>query len=388
MDIEAVIGANYGDEGKGLVTDWLARTCPKPIVACINGGSQRGHTVNSPEHGKHVFHHFGSGTLAGAPTYFMPSFLLNPMQFVKEYGELKELGCTPVSFRSPRCYIQLPGDIATNWQLERSRGENKHGSVGCGIWETVYRIKHYSRVDGGHRAVTFEEFAAMPYVRKVKFIKDNAKAFMAHRLAEEGVKPDFSLLDIFISDGFINHFIQDTMFMEKHCTKMDVDQLGKLFQTLICENGQGLMLDQRYALEDADHSTPSYTGTIAIAKLIRQSNIKVSSLRCNYVSRTYLTRHGEGRFNDEHGMTFDDPTNVSNEWQGKLRFGELDYISLAKRIAVDQDMFSRTAGKEFDPLMKVRTIFTHCNEVVPKASELGAYDLVSSSDTADSIVQA
>ena len=66
MTIEAVIGANYGDEGKGLFTEYLCRSRPSPIVVLSNGGSQSDHTVNNPEIGiRHVLHHFGSGTLLG-----------------------------------------------------------------------------------------------------------------------------------------------------------------------------------------------------------------------------------------------------------------------------------------------------------------------------------
>ena len=63
MEIKAVIGANYGDEGKGLVTNFLARKAISenkcPIVVLNNGGAQRGHTVVVGNN-KHIFHHFGT----------------------------------------------------------------------------------------------------------------------------------------------------------------------------------------------------------------------------------------------------------------------------------------------------------------------------------------
>ena len=71
MDVSIVIGANYGDEGKGVITDALASRRPESIVVLTNGGAQRGHTVVSPFTGKpHTFHHFGSGTFRGCSTYF------------------------------------------------------------------------------------------------------------------------------------------------------------------------------------------------------------------------------------------------------------------------------------------------------------------------------
>src|SRR5262245_50739362 len=65
----AVIGANFGDEGKGLLTDYLAAKDPAgTVVIRCNGGAQAGHTVVTPAGRRHVFHHLGSGSLAGAST--------------------------------------------------------------------------------------------------------------------------------------------------------------------------------------------------------------------------------------------------------------------------------------------------------------------------------
>ena len=137
--VEAVIGANYGDEGKGLVTEFLCLSKDKTVVALANGGCQRGHTVTDRRFGRHVFHHFGSGTFRNAPTCFCRDYLLNPMQFVREYGELEAAGVKPVSYREIRCNFQLPIDIYLNRLLEKSRDDKKHGSVGCGKRESVKR---------------------------------------------------------------------------------------------------------------------------------------------------------------------------------------------------------------------------------------------------------
>ena len=61
-NINIVIGANYGDEGKGFVTNWLSNQYDEnnSIIILNNGGAQRGHTVESSNGFRHVFHHFGS----------------------------------------------------------------------------------------------------------------------------------------------------------------------------------------------------------------------------------------------------------------------------------------------------------------------------------------
>lgn len=57
MNYSAVIGANYGDEGKGLVTDWLTMNGGKTLNVLTNGTCQRGHTVEHADGKRHVFHH-------------------------------------------------------------------------------------------------------------------------------------------------------------------------------------------------------------------------------------------------------------------------------------------------------------------------------------------
>ena len=67
-NVKIVIGASFGDEGKGLMTDYFASEAAKRrencLVICSNGGAQRGHTVTTPDGRRHVFHHFGSGVYA------------------------------------------------------------------------------------------------------------------------------------------------------------------------------------------------------------------------------------------------------------------------------------------------------------------------------------
>ena len=68
---KAVIGAGYGDEGKGLVTDVLAAaTLERRRGAQQWRGAGRPHGGRRPWAIRHVFHHVGSGALAGAATHF------------------------------------------------------------------------------------------------------------------------------------------------------------------------------------------------------------------------------------------------------------------------------------------------------------------------------
>ena len=145
-NIKVVIGANFGDEGKGLMTDYFsANAKTKALVVLSNGGAQRGHTVVTPEGYRHVFHHFGSGSLVGADTWMCKEFIVNPVLFMKEYKDLisnKPIFSKCKLYIDPRCKITTIFDMLINQVIEFDRNKDKHGSCGVGVFETIYRNQH------------------------------------------------------------------------------------------------------------------------------------------------------------------------------------------------------------------------------------------------------
>lgn len=337
MDIKAVIGANYGDEGKGMFTEHLCRCMHKPAVVLSNGGCQRGHTVNNKERGiRHVFNHFGSGTLCYAPSVMSSTFLLNPVIYVKELGELYDMGAHPEVFRAPGCILQLPSDMFTNQMLERSRGESRHGSCGMGIWET--------KVRNASKKLTCEMFASMSRDDKKKTMEEALEQQLEIRLRD--VEIDEDILKIVRSKPFIDHFLHDFDTMIDSAKLLSSDKLLDIaweehdIHSLVVENAQGLLLDMKYAPPDEDgdtskHSTPSKTGLEGVLDALGCIQAP-QQLVLNYISRSYLTRHGAGPF-PEHdpSMSFNDATNVYNEYQGSIRFGKIDVDKLVRRVKMD-----------------------------------------------------
>ena len=145
-DIKIVLGANFGDEGKGLMTDYFSQS-PDTIVVCSNGGAQRGHTVETPDGIRHVFHHFGSGILNSkierqrAATYLSEDFIVNPIIFKQEYEELCSLGYKPETYIHKNCMVSTPYDMMANQIIEENRGKNKHGSCGLGFMKLSKDMK-------------------------------------------------------------------------------------------------------------------------------------------------------------------------------------------------------------------------------------------------------
>ena len=82
-----IVGAGYGDEGKGLMTDCLVRKLTEkdrpPVNVRFNGGGQAGHTVVCKD-GRHVFSHVGAGSFAHASTFLSSAFIVNPLVLERE----------------------------------------------------------------------------------------------------------------------------------------------------------------------------------------------------------------------------------------------------------------------------------------------------------------
>ena len=368
MDIEVVIGANYGDEGKGLFTEYLCRIKSSPIVVLSNGGCQRGHTVNNIEKRiQHIFHHFGSGTIIGIPTVFSKTFLLNPIKFIEEKRELENENIHPVAFRASGCLLQLPGDMLVNQATEKARGLGKHGSCGWGIWETKVRNQQ-------HHMLTFDEFESFDYAKKKATYLDCLEWQLCNRL--HGIyKPHYVKELMYIKEeGFIKHFIQDFEEMSKDVKSVGANDLvdvgwekflHKDINTLVVENGQGLLLDSEYAPKDENgfttiHATPSRCGLAGSLEAVGKTTCD-DNIVANYVTRTYFTRHGAGPFPEETpNLEYDDKTNMPNDYQDSMKFGVMTDSHAEKLIKrVEHDAFDGV-GKA----SKLNIVATHCNEAM------------------------
>lgn len=344
-EIKVVIGASYGDEGKGLMTYCFCKNTDKPCITVLhNGGSQRGHTVVSKDGFRHVFHHLGSGTFAGSDTYFADSFIINPLIFAEEYSEIKP---DTKIYSSPKCMWSTPFDMMMNQIIEDSRGDKRHGSCGYGIWETIVRYNSSKTVD-------FPDFMAMNDTDKVKYLENIRDKYMMERLNKIGVNriPN-EWKDIVYNDGIIEHFVDDCKFFSD-IVKYAEENILERYPYIVFEGGQGLLLSQSKTNE---HTTPSFTGAENPVRIISSISGK-NHIEVCYVTRSYLTRHGAGDFpqecrKDEINPDIVDKTNVPNDYQGTLRYGRIDIAELKQRIYDDFAKFSNA---------EISIAITHLNE--------------------------
>lgn len=323
--IKVVIGANFGDEGKGMLTHYFSKNSKGKVLNVLyNGGCQRGHTVMN-----HVFHCFGSGYFDGADTYYHTHFMVDPIACAME---CIQLGKIPNLYINPLCRVVTPYDIAINQAIEKQRGENKHGSCGMGIWETDLRSKT-------HPIFYADLYDELNLYSKLKEIKEE---YCPNRLKELNL--DLNLNHISLDDFFVTCHL-----MTAHCANIGFIKDNPLFDekysTIVFEGGQGLLLDEENK-EMFPHVTASSTGSRYISKLIDSLyNNKKYEIELCYVTRSYMTKHGAGWMpyettKDELNPMITDNTNVHNEWQDSLRYGKIHLKDLIKRIEKDKSYYS------------------------------------------------
>lgn len=354
--VKIVIGANFGDEGKGLMTDYYANEAKKQnkscLVVCHNGGSQKGHTVVSPSGLRHVFHHFGSGCFTGADTYLTESFIVNPIIFNKEFSELNRKKLVTKCFVNKKCLVTTPFDMMINQIVEEYRGKDKHGSCGLGVYETIVR-NNIAR-----RPITLYELVHSSTDEALGTLSDIFINYFPFRMEELGVENlPLKWVDILNHrDSIMLNFIQDVRNMSNNIIFTD-DSCMEAYEYVIFEGSQGLLLDQNN-VEYMPHLTPSNTGIANPMDIItKRYDLHELDVEVCYVSRTYMTRHGAGRFDSECDKSeinsnMVDMTNVPNPYQDSLRYGTLDILDLKERILKDSE------GVD----VKKSVAFTHLNE--------------------------
>jgi adenylosuccinate synthase len=323
--IRAVIGANFGDEGKGKVTDYYAHG--DSIVVRYNAGSQSSHTVITPDGRRHAFSHFGAGSFKGAPTYLSKYFIANPIVYIREKLTLENLDCPLLVYIDPESIITTPFDMLINQILESRRGDNRHGSCGLGINETILRNETSYKFN----VKDIVEMGSDMFSQLLERIRDE---YLPQRVLPYDLVGKY--WDLINHPNLIPHFVSDTMTMLADMEIRTANEILKNKEHIIFEGGQGLLLDKDN-ISYFPYLTPTNTGLKNVIQLCEE--VGVTELEATYVTRCYCTRHGAGYLPHEvpclPELNIVDETNIPNKFQGTLRFGFLDVDLLADNIRHD-----------------------------------------------------
>lgn len=319
----AVIGKNFGDEGKGFTCSRLASSLKNALIIKHNGGGQAGHTVEDPEGKWRFIHHqIGAGAEYHVPTLFADSFMPDLFQLSKEVKDFMELfGFQPILYSEKNSRITTIDDVLLNMGAELARGKNRHGSCGMGIEECVQR-------NAAGYGITVEELAGWTKQDLVDRLKQIRKEYTGRRAKILGIYPSNPYYEMLYNEIVLKNFVEEVKKNVNLLTLVDADRKWleeiKHFQHLIFETGQGLFLDQDYEAY-APHLTSSKTGIHNPAVFLEKRGLFLDE--AIYVTRPYVTRHGNGPLPCEVDPSElpgvgEDLTNRPNEWQGTLRYAK------------------------------------------------------------------
>ena len=322
MSVKAVIGKNFGDEGKGLATDHLAMLSERESRSCIvvrhNGGAQAGHTVEALGK-RYVFKEISSGSFRGADTFWAPTFMPDLYKLSDERDAFLSLGVhLPEIYSDPGCPLTYIDDILINMSLESRRGKDRHGSCGMGIDEAKRRslIPEF-RITPGDIASD----GADAFYQKLLYIR---REYLPKRLEALSLDPaSMGEYGELISDGNVLYNYCEQMCRNSELITVKDEEFIKNYDDIIFEGAQGLILDEENKAF-APNLTSSRTGLTNPDAMTERLGLE-GPHEAFYVTRTYVTKHGAGRFPYEdiflkEGRSFDDLTNIHNEWQGSIRF--------------------------------------------------------------------
>ena len=299
---KAVIGLGFGDEGKGMMVNYLCSHVTNPIVVRYSGGQQAAHTVWADNH-QHVFSNFGAGSLQGVPTYWSKYCTVDPS------GALNELELL-LDVCNPSLYIDPKAPVTTPYEKHFAQNDEKtiaNGTCGVGVGATHQREEDFYHL-------LFED---LYFPKQLRWKLDRIKDYYG-----------------FADDVDIWDFIRDCEdFLDSSCVSLS-DQSILDGYTPVFEGSQGLLLDQHYGF--FPHVTRSNTGTKNILEMGYRPE-------CYLMTRGYQTRHGNGPMSNEqyaHLLDYSAPheSNQANTYQGKFRTSVLDIDLLQYAIRKDNNL--------------------------------------------------
>lgn len=243
--IKAIVGANWGDEGKGKITDTLAEH--SDIIVRFQGGSNAGHTIKN-DYGKFALHMLPSGVFYEHTTSVLGNGVaLNIPFLIKEIKSLVEGGVpAPKVLVSDRAHIVMPYHILLDEYEEERLAGKSFGSTKSGI-APCYADK-YAKIGFQVNELFMPEAVLREKLENVCTLKNVVIENLYH-------KPALKVDDLY-----------HTMMEYKEMIKPYVENTGVFLQEAI-KDGRNILLEgQLGALKDTDHGIyPMVTSSSTLA---------------------------------------------------------------------------------------------------------------------------
>lgn len=290
MPVIAIIGAQWGDEGKGKIIDLLAENAK--IVVRFSGGNNAGHTVIN-NLGEFKLHLIPAGIFDSKAICIMgPGVVVDPAAFLEERNQLEESGIdTSRLYISDRAHLVMPYHLLLDELEEKIRGRKAIGTtlrgVGPAYTDKVTRLG--IRVG---ELLNKEEFK-----RRLEFVLENKNRLLK---GVYGVEP-MSLDEVYekyceYAEELKRHIRETTVILEEAIEKNEI---------VIFEGAQGAMLDLDYGTYPYTTSSSPLAAGASLGGGVGPTKFD----RVVGVYKAYTTRVGSGPM----------PTELKDEMGDRIR---------------------------------------------------------------------
>ncbi len=290
MAVTVVIGAQWGDEGKGKIIDYLSQRAD--LIVRFHGGNNAGHTIIN-KYGRFALHLVPSGIFhLNARCAIANGVVVDPKVLVDEINLIKGVGVNISNrlFISPRAHLIMPYHKILDGLYEQKRGKNKIGTTGRGIGP-VYADKV------SHHGIRVGDLADKKQFREKLEEELLVKNKIIHSLGGETLRLN-NVYDEYQSlYNKFSPFVQETYSI--------INKAVRTKKTVILEGAQGIFLDNDWGTYPFVTGSSIVCGNVTAGAGIAPKKID----EVIGISKAYTTRVGAGPF----------PTEQINEIGRKLR---------------------------------------------------------------------
>lgn len=280
MSTVVVVGTQWGDEGKGKITDFLAESAE--VVARYQGGNNAGHTILINDR-KYKLHLIPSGIFYPDKICVLGNgMVINPAALIEEIQYIHDNGFSTANLRiSDRAHVIMPYHLLLDELEEERKGENKIGTTKKGIGP-CYMDKAARNGIRIADMMDAEEFA-----RKARRIVEEKNKLIEQVYGREGLDAEAIIREYLGYAEKIRPYVTDTSVVLNDA----IDQ-GK---RVLFEGAQGVMLDIDQGTYPYVTSSNPTAGGVCIGSGVGPTKIH----QVIGVAKAYTTRVGDGPFPTE-----------------------------------------------------------------------------------------
>ena len=278
--VKAVVGANWGDEGKGKITDMMAEKAD--IIVRFQGGANAGHTIVN-NYGKFALHTLPSGVFYSHTTSIIGNgvalnipILINEIQSIIDRGVPK-----PKILVSDRAQIVMPYHILLDQYEEERLGKNSFGSTKSGI--APFYSDKFAKI-GFQVSELFDEEVLQDKVRRVL---DTKNILFTHLYHKEPMQPEELIATLHEYRDMIAPYVCDVSAF--------LDRALKEGKTILLEGQLGTLKDPDHGIYPMVTSSSTLAAYGAIGAGVPPYEIKEIVTVC----KAYSSAVGAGAFVSE-----------------------------------------------------------------------------------------